>query len=400
MNRLILFIVGMILCGLLVHDLHAQNLRIFGYTQNMFQVTDYTQLDGNVAVGGIQRTSNSFIAQQTNIFLANRFSRDLDGFVNVEFINNQNIRSDFGSISLDEVWLRYKPGKKFSVRVGQLLPDFGALNHQRNRTPLLPFAARPVMHENLYGELFNPEKFVPLYAFLQAAYKTDITEKVSARFTAFLGNPERSFQVRAEDLGQNSGNFDASGIDSTKFVTVGGKFQLQYSDFNFGTLQIGISAALDEERLPDNFSPIPSNFGAAGTAPRTRIMVDLNLVTERIDIIGEYGWSTLDLSSRQKQLAGGLYLPNETSYWGFINGTYKFQNGIYAMARAERIRIGESIRYKKPYITLGGGLGYRYNNVVLKTEYVNMSVDNGGLVPGVDELVNINVFRTAVGFTF
>lgn len=396
----------------------AQNLRIFGYSQSLMNSSNTINLDGDASIGGAEYTTTSFYLQQTNVFLANRFNRNSSAFINIEFVNNQDVAQGFGNLSLQEAWFDYNLTSDFSLKFGKLLPKFGALNDQRNRTPILPFATRPIIYENLYGEIFNQEEFVPLFAFFQAEKKFDFTNKLSLESTLFISGAEQNLLI-TED--QRIDESSITGSNSTDNLTVGGKLNFVFSDYNVGIFKLGLSAAYDGALVNGNVAPEQVRaFNPAvlspelGTTGRMRYVVDLNIQLDRFELLGEYAISKFNYSDDQKnafnamnQFTTGANLPayanmNDSEFY-WANATYNFKNNFYLLGRYENYSAGNSAFYlddeKLTLTTVGGG--YRINNLVFKTEYSLVNLDNGGLAPSnISKIFEVSIFRLAAGFTF
>jgi hypothetical protein len=403
------------------NDLSAQNLRVFGYSQSLMNNVTTENLDGNLAFGGSEYTTRSFFLQQTNVFLANRFSRKSSAFVNIEFVNNQDVEKGFGNLSLQEAWFDYNVSNDFSLKFGKLLPKFGALNDQRNRTPILPFATRPLIYENLYGEIFNQEDYVPLFAFFQAEKRFELSNKLSLETTAFLSGAEEDLLVSPDNRADES---SLTGSNSTDNLTLGGKINFVFSDYNVGIFKLGLSLAYDGALV--NGSIVPTEVRQInpavlapdlGTAGRMRYVFDLNIQLDRLEILGEYAISKVNYSDDQVAAFDamnafttgipGANLPayanmnNSKFYWANI--TYNFKNDFYLLARYEELTTGNDAFFLNEeglrLMTFGGG--YRYNNLVFKAEFSQINLDNGGLAPSqVESIFNIQAIRLAAGFTF
>jgi hypothetical protein len=407
----------------------AQNLRIFGYSQSLYQNQQTKELDGTAR----DQNSRSFYLQQTNLFFANRFNRQTSAFVNVEFVSNQDVKESFGNMSLQEAWFDYKFTNDFSGKFGKLLPKFGALNDQRNRTPIFNFTTRPVIYEGLYGDIFNQEAFVPLFAFTQIEKSFSITDKLTLEASAFVGNSEQTLLLSGDNRG-NASDANSAGQDTTEAVTWGGKLNFVFSDYNVGIIKVGFSAATDKARIPGNIVPgelvgiVQSLEGTAlpigtssilrpgdlGTARRLRWVADLSVQLDRIEILGEYAKASIDYTDQQtaafnamNQLTTGLgqaaFVEQNDSDFYWINGSYNFKNGAFLLGRYESLLLGNNNLWlnneRLKILTFGGG--YRVNNIVFKTEYSIVTLKNAGQVPdAIENLFEVNVFKVAAGFTF
>ncbi len=131
-----------------------EDLRLFGYFQGRLL---YSNEEG-VPEGPEQKAG--FTLQQLNFMFAKDFGSDFSAFGNVELTNSFSTENAWGSLKLEEAWMRYNHSSSFNVKAGLQIPIFNNLNEIKNRTPLLPYVGRPSVYETAFSELLPISVFV------------------------------------------------------------------------------------------------------------------------------------------------------------------------------------------------------------------------------------------------
>ncbi len=206
-------------------------LRIFGYSQNIFQ-----QVDQKVRFPdqtSRQVDLNSFILQQLNIFLQKPVSERWTSFVNLEMINSYSSFRRWGAFNLEEAWVRYRMNRAFSLKLGLQIPIFNHFNEIKNKTPLIPYIIRPLVYESSFNEIIPLDEFTPTRAFVQA-YGSVPKGEAKMDYAVYLGNSpninDNPGNTGVIDDGENS----QTGIDTTATLLIGGRLGLRYQDLKFG----------------------------------------------------------------------------------------------------------------------------------------------------------------------
>lgn len=168
-------------------------LRVFGYFQPQFMYQNGPEGEG---------AYTSFLLQQLNILFQKDLGKGLSSFVNIEAVNSFSTRDGWGSMRIEEAWVRYRTSRAFSLKAGLQIPIFNNFNEIKNRTPLIPYVIRPVVYESSLSSVLNNPLSVPQQAFLQAfgwaprgSWKFD--------YAAYLGNTDHvvsSFGGPVEDI--------------------------------------------------------------------------------------------------------------------------------------------------------------------------------------------------------
>jgi hypothetical protein len=106
------------------------DLQVFGFFQNAFiHQTEYT---ATPPFNG-ESARNSFSVQQHNLFFRKDLDRNWRAFVNHKGFNSFSSSRRWGSLNLEEAWVRYRANSN--------------LNEINNRTPLLPYIIRPLVYD-------------------------------------------------------------------------------------------------------------------------------------------------------------------------------------------------------------------------------------------------------------
>ena len=210
----------------------SDELRIFGYTQNIFrQVDEGARLpDGS----RWQHDSNSFILQQLNIFLQKPLGQRWTSFVNLEMVNSYSSFRRWGAFNLEEAWVRYRLCKEFSLKLGLQIPVFNHFNEIKNRTPLIPYIIRPLVYESSFNEIIFLDEFTPARAFVQA-YGYVPKGDVKIDYAVYLGNsPNINDDAGGDPTAIDEEGSNQTGIDTTTTFLVGGRLGLRFRDIKFG----------------------------------------------------------------------------------------------------------------------------------------------------------------------
>lgn len=401
MKKLISILLGLFL---LTSTGSAQESKIFGYSQNAFYMRSYDITETLPApLPSSERSveDNSFYNQQTNLFVSTELAENFTALINLELTNNFDSDKGWGTISLQEAWVQYKNTSGLSLKFGQLLPVFNNLNEIRNRTPLFPYVTRPLVYETNIASVVNFGHFLPLRAFAQARYQKYFGD-FGVDAAAFLGNSDENYLATGYQSGTTSGNPNlySNGIDTTKFLMVGGRVGINYNSLTAGDLKLGFSSTVDRQAA--------QNIGL-GNIPRYRFGADLSynygifqFESEAILVryqLSETDQAILDSIVEIDNLDKSFYYANLTAYW-----TPKLYNYVQfsAIADQENLQIDATVN------TFTGGLGWKFtSNVIGKLEYSYSHYDGSTdtNIPGLGTILynqegTIQYMRAAVAFIF
>jgi hypothetical protein len=388
-------------------------LRIFGFFQGVaFQnYQQLTQVGYRQSGGMIQRFDsvnntdrNVFTLQQVNLFLSKDFGSRFSAFVNLEFTDNFASNLGWGSLSLQEAFVRYEGSEYFNVKAGLFLPQFNNLYEIYNRLPLLPYVFRPFIYETQFDAFVSREDFLPTRALLQIYGYIPLGD-VNIDYAGYIGNAENTYIfasnsiVRATGLGSN---FQAPGLSTVSLKTGGARVGVRT-----GQLKAGVSATLDNDNqrrfniaIQGTGITVPANNKSlaegsnSGDVIRTRLGVDVQYNIGPLTIAGEAILVNYTLSQAQRDSLAVWSRPVATptraadlSVGGigdnlnkqFFYGTaqYDFTESLYAYATISSLQDNFSTVFRNGIVGFGGGLGYRLiDQVVLKLQYQRISLNS------------------------
>lgn len=332
----------------------ASSLRTFGYFQNSFQhISDYEN----------DRTEKTFLAQQLNLFFQKDLGRRWTALVDFEVVNNFSSNRRWGSINLEEAWVRYRVSRQLNFKLGLHIPPFNNLNEIKNRTPLLPYIIRPYVYETSLGDAINTEAFLPARAFGQV-YGFFPLGQAKLDYGVYVGN---SPNINDDpDRGQ-------TGADTSATYLVGGRVGVRY-----GELKAGVSATRDFYDLPGEYIDLEGRDpNAFSHLARTRLGADLSYTFKRLYLEAEY----LDVSVKKASVGIDL----NASFWYVTLGVYLrdrlFVYGSYWVER-EQSHLDDVI-VRSSVLIPTGGVAYTLNDMVtLKAQYahVDINVDASGVL--------------------
>ena len=284
------------------------DLRIFGYFQSSFQ--HWTTEPGGTLESD-RPAFNSFAVQQLNMFFQKDLAKDWRAFIGLEALNNFSTSRQWGSLNLEEAWVRHHHDERLNVKFGLQIPIFNHLNEIKNRTPILPYVIRPLVYETSFREFIWTEEFIPARAFLQA-YGFLSSGRTKLDYAVYLGNsPNISAQP---DPGP-------AGLDSTDTFLFGGRLGLRYGD-----LKLGVSTTYDKTNIFVGAEEIPGVGGPPTRfkeIPRIRLGGDGSYHKGRFSLEGEvimvrYDDEAPEISIDKEFLYGNLVYHITDQWLGYV----------------------------------------------------------------------------------
>ena len=241
----------------------GEDLYLYGFFQGQYRYSSEQGLESPDEV-------SSFSLQQLNAFLMKDFNASFSAFVNAELTNSFATDKGWGSLRLEEAWMRYNRSAKFNVKAGLLVPAFNNLNEVKNRTPLLPYVFRPIAYESSFSSVINLEGLAPGQAFLQVNGALPLG---SLRFdyAAYVGNNSTAY---AADRPFGS---VVPGTDLSTAKLVGGRFGLRWR-----SLKAGVSATKDETRADYHIDEILNQSPAAIEQFSAMLGTELQAITPEV----------------------------------------------------------------------------------------------------------------------
>ena len=364
----------------------TDDLNIYGFFQ-----TQYTYAAEKSP--GMESTGYStFAVPQVNVFLAKDIGSSFSAFVNAEFLNNFDSEQDWGIFRLGEAWVRYEHSRAFKVKGGMLIPKFNNLNEIKNRTPLLPYAYRPLVYEQSNNMFSNPD-YVPQRAYLQA-YGSLPLGSVEFDYAAYMGNSEARYIAEPGNT-----NFRIPGTDTTYSKLFGGRVGLSYEN-----LKVGVSGTLDETNLRQlEFfgSSLPVGLG---DVDRYRIGADVSFDIAGFFAEAEYITVLHNMSSEQEaqwdvlseQSPMAPFLGKDLDqyfYYGMLG--YEITDNLNVHTLYNVIQSSRVVGFDEGNAGWSGGIAYRpVFPVLLKANYTRAwsMADGGGFTS--------NLFMLAASVSF
>ena len=258
----ILFFLGNSIC---FAQSWSSPLKVFGFFQTSYYQTMH--------LGG-SNDYNTFNTQQLNLFFQKDLAKKWTSFVNFEILNNFSSNKQWGSLNLEEAWIKYYAGPQFTMRLGLQIPIFNNLNEIKNRTPLLPYIIRPLAYESSFGEFLALEELTPERAFVQTNGFIPVS-KSKIDYAFYIGN--------SPNVNDNP-KYTQTGIDTTNTLLYGGRIGFRISDF-----KLGISATYDKTNAFKNLEPlIGVAEGFLEKVQRMRVGGDLSYDFKSLRFEGEF----------------------------------------------------------------------------------------------------------------
>ncbi len=326
------------------------DLHIFGY----FQASFLHSIPEDSTVG---KKSNTFNVQQLNVFLNKNLSDDFSAFINLEFTNSFSSERNWGSLNLEEAWMKYSANDAFNVKAGMLIPEFNNLNEIKNKTPLLPYIIRPLVYEASIATLVNLENYVPNRAFVQVYGKLPIADAAKFHYAVYAGNSDK--------LHINGGT-GQRGIDTTTYKMIGGRVGLTYDN-----LKIGVSGTYDREK--------PAAVFGIVEVPRTRVGADLSYSIAGFTLEGEMIMVRYTLSDAEQHKLDSVgahpilkysYAPSLDKTFYYANLAYNITSDLYLYAGYGYMDDKSSRFWETGFKGINVGAGYRpIDEIVLKAQY-------------------------------
>lgn len=366
------------------HD--NSSLKIFGYFQSLASYE--TAL--NTFQGNDQPTKTSFSLQQLNIFFQKDITDKWRALVNVEFVNNFSSSRKWGSVDLDEAWIRYRANAHFNLKLGLLVPVFNNLNEIKNKTPLLPYIIRPIAYETSFENFIPVDEFLPSSAFVQI-YGFLGVDKLKFDYAFFAGN--------TSNINTNP-EFGQTGVDTTAALLFGGRVGLRANELKFG-----ISFTKDNlngnSELQRELALFPSI--SLHEVPRIRLGSDLSYYTDKFSFESEIIRVVYD-----DDIDGAGF----NKYFYYTTFGYRFHERFFAYFTYWNLfsdLTDFAINENQLILTKGEsdmripGFGLTYNlneRTVLKAQFATIAIDTKIKSLGISQEANFNYYALAASVYF
>ena len=349
------------------------DLRIFGYFQTLFR---------HESESGLNKKRNSFSLQQLNLLLRKDLARNWRAFVNIEGVNTFNSKRNWGSLRFEEAWARYRKDVKLNLKIGLQIPAFNNFNEIKNRTPLLPYAIRPLVYETSFEEFITVEEYLPTRAFIQV-YGFFPFDEFKIDYAVYLGNSPNINDQRVN--GQ-------TGADTTTSKLIGGRLGMRFLG-----LKVGLSSTWQNV---DVFEEGATLYGGVlaqyDDIAQSRVGVDLSL-----DLWKLY-WESEFISVSYEEVTD---LSNVDKDFYYVTLGYNITERAFVYGGYWRTRENFRVR------TLGiiiQGLGFSYainDRINLKAQFARVEIEESLLQNTALELhplveSNVNFFAGALSVFF
>lgn len=338
---------------------------LFGYFQVQLRYSD-EQAEG--ALYNFEQDFTSFSTQQVNVFLQKNLSPKFSAFINAEFTNSFDTERNFGSLRLEEAWVRYAYRDALRFQVGQLVPTFNNLNTIKNRTPLLPYIIRPIVYERSFRSLLPLDAMVPGMAYGEVS-GTLRNKRLRFDYAAFVGNNDTQLNV---DDGTRF-----AGTDTTTSVMVGGRSGIRYRG-----LKAGVSTTYDREYLAiPSMSHVPRwRFGADLSWTYKRLFLESEIVDVQYRLTDEERtaiWTVgtqFTLDGQPNPYFGAAQADKRFAY-ALVGYNITWRLYTYASYGYYEDQLSLLVREGFDLYTIGGGFR-PVDAVTLKLQAVRLNVDN------------------------
>jgi hypothetical protein len=347
--------------GVLLGQTSSTDLEIFGYFQSTF---DHSREQTSIMEMPAQITNrNTFILQQANVFFRKQFDPHFSSFLNIEFTNSYSSSRGWGSIRVEEAWVRYEPAEYLSIKAGLLVPVFNNLNEIKNRMPLLPYITRPIVYEAAAEGNVSLDEFIPEAAFVQVAGALSLNQ-AKVDYALYAGNGDPSFTKGAEA----GSEYLIGGVDTTTFKLFGGRVGARA-----GRLKAGFSMTADwANRVALGFGGVRRlRFGGDFSAAVGPLSFEAEIISTK-ELLDDSQLMIYQMMARMDFRLGSK--PN--NFFAYGVATFDINDDFYAYAGIEYLEYhGNSLT--RGYM-VGGGMR-PVEPVVVKLQYLHLENDFRGL---------------------
>ncbi len=332
----------------------------------------------------VKEAYTSYQLQQANLLMRNEFNEQFSGFVNLEFTNNYSSSKGWGSFGLKEAFLRYQLNDNLVGKIGMFVPKFNNLYEIYEKTPLLPYAFRPIVYETIVESIIDQSDFLPGKAFAQVEGFIPFDE-VKLDYAAYFGNVESNY-ITSEDV--KTDIMAVNGMNQKNdFAAFGGRIGARYN-----SLKVGVSLARDMKNM-NNFVQY---YGPADTSNksvvkldfdnvvRTKLGVDFNVSQFGFTLTGEMIMTTLGLTDDNKKVlkatstaTKGIVGDEADKLFYFVSLKYALTDELFVYGMYNYFQDKLSYNTYEGLKSISGGVGYSpLQNVTFKAQYFNNTADN------------------------
>lgn len=357
------------------------DLNMFGFFQARYQnITSEDDFNFD--------DENTFQIQQLNLMGSKDLGSGFNAFINFEILNDYDAERGIGNFNLQEAFVNWSNyDGSLQLKIGRFLPRFNNLYEIYNRTPLLPYAYRPLVYERQVSAIIDFEDWLPALGNFQVYGEYGLTNSLQLQYAGFIGNLENAIMDGySEDysIALNRGNGSTA-------ISVGGRVGLGYNSSKGGALKIGASFAIDKDnaeqiniyekgnfakyepgspgeglqQIPDLHNglvqlynsvgvPLPENVQALdsryftnqlnlGLLNRTKIGADFSYSNWGFTLSGEFIMTTYSIDESKKALLGNGDDELETTFGAVNQAVDANQTAYQNLKNADRTQLEETI---------------------------------------------------------
>ena len=367
--------------GFLASGTRAEGVDVFGYMQ-----LNYKQ--GFDLLTPTKTTTGSFNMQEMDLFVRKDLGSDVSCLIDLQTLDNFSSVNNWGSINLDEAWIKFSPSKLFNLKVGKIVPAFNNFNEIKTKFPLMPYIFRPIVYEATYQSTLQVSQWVPEHAAIQINGTTPVSD-IKLDYAIFAGNSDfivSQFQGLSTML---------PGMDSTQFKMGGGRVGARYMG-----IKLGVSGTYDYSKHEDvnefvdkintglKAKNIPIIIPTLSATPRGRIGIDLSYTGHGFSFEGEYIRVKEMLDDANKTKLNAIcsmvwpYSQHTVAIANDLTKTFVYGNLMYDFCEKYFVTLGYSRLTNKSSLMFSSegldivmaGAGYHYNdNITLKFLIGNVS---------------------------
>jgi len=262
------------------------------------------------------------------------------------------------------------------------IPEFNNFNTIKNRTPLLPYVARPLVYETSFSDFTGGSDYVPRHSFVRVS-GTQRLNTLRLDYSLHMGNQD-------DFVTSEGSNTFPSGTDTSLAMMIGGRIGLRYQ-----SLKVGFSTTSDS---------YTEDSGGIGIIDRYRLGADLSFTVQRF--LFEAEWISIQavLSDAQQQrfdrnvIADPLLGSNSSFNKRFVYATlgYYLSDQWFVYGHVSQLRDWDSLVTEDGILFLSAGLTFRpIDQVALKMQYLDTGLDAGTVLQ-----YDGSVFLAAVSVLF
>lgn len=350
-------------------------LYIFGFSQVLLNarntnLTLYESESLPVTLNA-KTNANSFALHQVNLFFQKSINQNTVFFLNMEATGSYSTKTPSGNFEIPEGWISFQLTDQLNLKTGLLLPRFNNLNEIQNRLPLFPYMIRPLVYENYFTNILDPEDYLPDNAYVQLSGFRNISTEFNLDYAFYVGNAEESFlsNIPAGSLGseeESTALYQGENLNTQ--LLYGGRVGIEN---RLQTLKFGVSFTFDEDNKKASRNPnvLISDLVLPDLGEITRYRVGFDLAftykkwvseTEYIAVLHDH--SDIHKISAFRQV-------NLNKFFLVSNLMYNFNEKLYVFGYQSFLKENQSL-FLAPnpphkYYIYSLGAGWKINDVTV-----------------------------------